>query len=111
MIGIKDFTMPKNCGECRCYDVEWARCSFLDKDTEGFDKRPTDCPLVEDVKTVVRCKDCKWVSRDCEWCLNPDAPVCGDDATRLYIEPNWFCADGKRKEEENDKRRSGKDIE
>lgn len=57
MIGIKDFTMPKNCGECRCYDVEKAGCSFLDKDTEGFDKRPTDCPLVDDVAPV---KHGKW---------------------------------------------------
>ena len=47
---------------------------------------------------IVRCKDCKWASYDCEWCLNPDSGVCGDDATHLYIEPNWYCADGKRKE-------------
>lgn len=63
MIGIKDFTMPKNCGECRCYDVEWARCSFLDKDMEGIDKRPTDCPLVDDVEPV---NHACWIGLDVE---------------------------------------------
>ena len=47
---------------------------------------------------VVRCKDCKWSSWDCEWCLNPDLAISGDDATHLYIVPEWFCADGERKE-------------
>lgn len=82
MIGIKDFTMPKNCGECRCYDVEWARCSFLDKDTEGFDKRPTDCPLVEDVAPVkhgewkwVRCPKCGVKYKCVEACGY--CPMCG----------------------------------
>lgn len=46
---------------------------------------------------VVRCKDCKYNGGDCERCLNPNLPIVGDDATYLSIDPDWYCADGKRR--------------
>lgn len=54
MIGIKDFKMPKGCGDCACYDVEWARCSFVNKSAENIDKRLAECPLVAEVVPVKR---------------------------------------------------------
>lgn len=74
MIGIKDFKMPKGCGDCACYDVEWARCAFVNKSAEDFDQRLAECPLVADVEPIkrghwigkpiagyatVRCSNCK----------------------------------------------------
>ncbi len=53
MVGIKDFKMPKGCGDCACYDVEWARCVFVNKSAEDFDKRLAECPLVADVAPVI----------------------------------------------------------
>lgn len=44
-----------------------------------------------DVVEVVRCKDCKcWERRKARfgWC----------DRLELYPYPDWYCADGKRKE-------------
>jgi hypothetical protein len=51
-----------------------------------------------DVVAVVRCRDCKWNGDDCTWCMNPNLALGGDYTSCLYIEPNWFCADGERKE-------------
>ena len=44
--------MPKGCGDCACYDVEWARCAFVNKSADDFDKRLEECPLVEDVAPI-----------------------------------------------------------
>ena len=54
-------------------------------------KKPTDFPVVDAVE-VVRCKDCKYWERDVifqdGWCRGTRR---GD--------PNWFCADGERRED------------
>lgn len=50
-----------------------------------------DAPTV-DAEPVVRCKDCKHWERDTffqdGWCRG-----------KRQGDPNWFCADGKRREE------------
>lgn len=48
-----------------------------------------------DVLKVVRCKDCKWFKGAC---LNPDMPICGDDATSFRPDDNFYCREGKRRE-------------
>ena len=51
-----------------------------------------------DVVEVVRCKDCKWSNDDCSECMSPTLALGGDYTSCLYIEPNWYCANGERKE-------------
>lgn len=41
-----------------------------------------------DVVAVVRCRECKWYD-GCGTCMEIGIAM---------LEPNWFCADGKRKE-------------
>ena len=60
----------------------------------GVDEMPA-----ADVVEAVRCKDCKYNGGDCERCLNPNLPIVGDDATYLAIDPDWYCADGKRRKD------------
>ena len=54
-----------------------------------------------DVVEVVRCKDCKWYCKsdpghpDCDFCKRL---ICGT------IKPDFYCADGERKEKTDDKR-------
>lgn len=57
----------------------------------------------KDFVKVVRCKDCKWSNDDCSECMNPTLALGGDYTSCLYIEPNWFCADGRRKEKNDAK--------
>ena len=48
--------------------------------------------LLKEQPEIVRCKDCKWFYQPFKSegrCLNHDND---------YHEPNWFCADGERKE-------------
>ena len=50
----------------------------------------------EPVKELVRCKDCRW------WHENPLCKGMGDcgQANGIAMKPHdWFCADGKRKED------------
>lgn len=67
-----------------------------------LNKEDAGVPVAEiptaDVAQIVRCKDCKWNGGDCSWCTNPNLALGGDYASCLYIEPDWYCADGKRKE-------------
>lgn len=55
------------------------------KDIEGY-------MALHDIVEVVRCKDCKHLERDVifqdGWCRG-----------RQQGNPNWFCADGERKED------------
>ena len=50
-----------------------------------------------DVVPVVRCKDCKFYNR----CTDNQA-VCKNRYVNGFIFPNWFCADGKRKEQNDE---------
>lgn len=47
-----------------------------------------------DVAPVVRCKYCKHYKDG--WCYNPN--TYDDEKTRGNTIPNWYCADGKRRE-------------
>ena len=52
-----------------------------------------DCPQ----RVVVQCKDCKYGSDPVEGYI-----ACNNDIGTvdcIIHEPNWFCADGERKEE------------
>ena len=52
-----------------------------------------NAPTVDAVE-VVRCKDCKHRTE-----------LCGDGwhpCTDMAVNDNWYCADGERKEKEND---------
>ena len=54
-------------------------------------------PDVRGYRELVRCKDCKNY-RD-GFCYNPN--TYDDEKTRGNTAPDWFCADGERKEQEN----------
>ena len=76
-------SLPEHCFECPCHDGECGYCQ-TDRIHEAVDERPSWCPL----KEIVRCKDC--VFRDardgmCEHVLQ-------------IREPDWFCADGERRD-------------
>lgn len=87
MIGIKDFKMPKGCGDCACYDVEWSSCVFVNKSADDFDKRLEVCPLAEDVEPVVRCKDCEF----------RDGSAC--EYSAVWVHPNGYCHWGRKENE------------
>ena len=67
-----------------------------------LNKEDAGVPVTEvpsaDVVEIVRCKDCKWNGDDCSWCTKPSLVLNGDYISCLCIEPDWFCADGERKE-------------
>ena len=46
-----------------------------------------------DVVPVVRCKYCKHYKDG--WCYNPN--TYDDEKTRGNTDPDWYCADGKRR--------------
>ena len=51
--------------------------------------------LLKEQKAVVRCKDCIYWDEECtEECDNSDS-VCFHNG---WCKPDWFCADGERKE-------------
>jgi hypothetical protein len=52
-----------------------------------------DIPAV-DAKPVVLCKDCKHYNNG--WCYNPN--TYDDEKTRGNTVPDWYCADGERRE-------------
>lgn len=55
------------------------------------------CRPTIDAVPVVRCKDCiYWDKRHTEECDNLDS-VCFHNG---WCKPNWFCADGKRRDDE-----------
>lgn len=51
-----------------------------------------------DVMPVVRCKDCKHYKDG--WCYNPN--TYDDEKTRGNTVPDWYCADGERREYHGD---------
>ena len=44
---------------------------------------------IEGMSELVRCKDCKH--------YDPDTQSCNDGLDGIFL-PDWFCADGKRKD-------------
>ena len=51
-----------------------------------------------DVRAVVLCRDCRYYNHG--WCYNPN--TYDDEKTRGNTSPEWFCADGKRREADYD---------
>ena len=54
---------------------------------------------------LIRCEDCKYgepcknaLGENCVICKNPDAPWLDN----ILIMPNWYCADGERREENDE---------
>lgn len=63
--------------------------------------RVLDAVPAADVMEVVRCGECEYW--DTTW--NPKAAKNGEHycpATDLFTTPNWFCADGERREVQDD---------
>ena len=90
MIAIKEMKMPNSCSECNLTTRKtWNyACSINLKDIDCTEtKRHKDCPLVE----IVTGKDCKHNYEDT--CDIDELEVCDD----------YFCANGKRKEENYDR--------
>ena len=50
---------------------------------------------------VVRCKDCRW-GEPTKNAFGEDSIICGNDDTYIdryiTIPPDWFCADGERRD-------------
>jgi hypothetical protein len=89
MIAIKNTDMPTTCIYCPLFDI----CNVTEEMKANSSKeKPKNCPLVE----IVTCEHCKHRCDDedlhgyhCERYHNVRFPVYND----------FWCADGKRKEE------------
>ena len=61
---------------------------------------------VENIKAVdavpVRCKDCKWFQSGIDIDGKPFTRCNGSVRTYGHTAPDWFCADGERKDGEHD---------
>lgn len=57
----------------------------------------------EIVRELVRCKDCQWWERDYQPRYHPDERPC--NMVGMGTSPEWFCADGERREDERSKKR------
>ena len=84
---IVDMPMPKNCSECeaKCVSSLYGRiCGMTRKNIMPFlDKtnRPDWCPVKGE---LVRCGECA-----------------NETCSKIHKDmPNWFCADGERKDNE-----------
>lgn len=81
------------CGACADYDIKKHRCKRGAKlESNPQDKFFDDCPL-PDAVPVVRCKDCEYSYDEISY-LCCSHGVCVD----CEVPPNFYCADGKRKE-------------
>lgn len=100
MIAIKGMKIPKSCIGCGirsgvfCY---YKKTPFELNEVDMLDERPSDCPLVE----IVTCKECKYYRNKedkysyCTKRLNVDS------ITDRYREPDYYCANGERRENDN----------
>ncbi|MBO7733242.1 MAG: hypothetical protein J6S67_11830 [Methanobrevibacter sp.] len=92
MVAIKDFGMPSCCEKCDFKEDYCFYCTKLNKSipqSNFFDSRLPDCPLVE----IGTCKDCKR-GQKCEhgvYCTN----LGGTN------EECWYCADFEIRGNEN----------
>ncbi len=59
-----------------------------------------------DAKPVVLCKDCKHYNDG--WCYNPN--TYDDEKTRGNTVPDWYCADGERREANDEQRISNNNV-
>ena len=90
-----DIPIPKNCLVCPMCN-EYLMCAIPcngkgwgETDVHEYDhNRPEWCPI----KDVVMCKDC--IKR----CLS-DCPVHLGGSSEYETDDDWFCADGRRRDE------------
>lgn len=85
-------------------NTEWRRWSAILNERSAFKFDVADAPTIDAVE-VVRCRDCKWYEI---YQLKKD----GTDDRRykpsycvnlaFHAQPDWFCADGERREHETD---------
>lgn len=71
--------------------------AFNDRDygmfwTGGIEKAIDDAPTIDAVE-VVRCKNCKW------WTKQSDSPQGRCELFHHYPTGGWYCANGRRKNE------------
>lgn len=88
MVAIKDFGMPSCCGNCdMCLPcaLNEGLC-HVTQHTIGniYDKRPSDCPLVE----IGTCKDCE----HCCYITGTKNKLC-EKHSCMQVSNNWYCAD------------------
>lgn len=97
----------KDCDKC-VFNDDFIMCN-LSYETTNYSNGEFDlssCPLLhpekiesEQVQVVVKCKDCKYGEVRTNGKGEPmiECGLMYDDA--WLKEPNWFCADGERREE------------
>lgn len=76
------------------------RCPYNGRnDGDGCNKLYADALELLKQPKVVRCKDCKWYIEgydiDGKWFTHCDGSV----RTYGHTRPDWFCADGERKDD------------
>jgi len=84
-----------NCANCKYNDGKVYtslppkyKCTITDEFHEAYG----DCNV--DFVPVVRCKDCKWHVLEQPGMVYCPATVCG------WVEDDWFCKGGERKDDE-----------
>ena len=92
MIDISDVSKTYKYKCMNCYNY------FNDNDFEPLQPTlKTKCMNKKvDIVEVVRCKDCKYCNNKDYVCEHPNE--WGNEDTRNQRNPEWFCADGERKE-------------
>ena len=92
------FESFRNCiTDKKCNGCEWTACKVLQNRRVGI---PVDLglavtSLIADLlkeQKPVTCGDCIFYDAHCQQCGNPDGIVDG------IIFPDWFCADGRKKD-------------
>lgn len=77
--------------------TEWKRWSTILTERSAFKFDVADAPTV-DAEPVVRCKDCRWYGQGC--CHNPRYGDGWANYPPPSVNEEYYCADGKRREEE-----------
>ena len=88
---MKEYIEREAARMAACELCDWHGSSFCAKDKCAH---PIETIPAADVVEVVRCKDCKYADLTCDdgypWCFRWMEESCGED---------WYCADGKRKDD------------
>lgn len=99
---IVDMKMPKSCDECPISNGFKIPCPYGIDDGAGYDmfqaykvgKRPSWCPIKGE---LVRCRECKHFVEN-TWECSRLCDRFGDEYSDARVYPDWFCADGERKD-------------
>jgi len=97
--------MPNSCKDCLFFDSENCGCIASDYDDSGImvanayrtNRRDIRCPLNE----IVSCKDCRMSKIEKVYKNVPKSKetVRYCELIMRYVDDDWFCADGRRREE------------